>query len=95
MNGSTGFQDEFWAFSELLLPFSRQLSLCCTAELVPLLELPSVARGRARLLYRAGLRSLADVAAADAADLVRRVDHLPHRIAHQIVAAAKVPYNLS
>lgn len=38
--------EEFWAFSELLSPFSRELSLCCTAELIPLMELPSVGKGK-------------------------------------------------
>jgi len=37
--------DEFWAFSELMLPFSRELSMCCTSELIPLMDLPSVAKG--------------------------------------------------
>jgi len=37
--------DEFWAFSELLSPFSRELSMCCTSELIPLMELPSVGKG--------------------------------------------------
>ena len=82
--------DEFWAFSELLLPFSRELSMCCTSELVPLMELPSVAKGRARLLYKAGFRSLTDVAKTNADDLVARVEHLPKRTALQMIAAAKV-----
>lgn len=82
--------EEFWAFSELLLPFSRQLSMCCTSELIPLMELPSVAKGRARLFYKAGFKSLTDVAKSSASDLVKRVEHLPVRIAQQIIAAAKV-----
>ena len=82
--------DEFWAFSELLLPFSRELSMCCTSELIPLMELPSVAKGRARLLYKAGFRSLTDVAKTNPDELVARVDHLPRRTAQQMVAAAKV-----
>ena len=82
--------DEFWAFSELLLPFSRELSMCCTSELIPLMELPSVAKGRARLLYKAGFRSLTDVAKTNPDELVARVDHLPRRTAQQMIAAAKV-----
>lgn len=82
--------DEFWAFSELLLPFSRELSMCCTSELVPLMELPSVAKGRARLLYKAGFRSLTDVAKTNVDELVSRVEHLPKRTAVQMIAAAKV-----
>ena len=54
------------------------------------MELPSVAKGRARLLYKAGFRTLTDVAKADPSALVQRIEHLPRRIAQQIVAAAKV-----
>lgn len=82
--------DEFWAFAELLLPFSRELSMCCTSELIPLMELPSVAKGRARLLYKAGFRSLTDIAKSSPEELVARVEHLPKRIAQQIISAAKV-----
>ncbi|KAI9551698.1 hypothetical protein GHT06_022034 [Daphnia sinensis] len=82
--------DEFWAFSELLLPFSRELSMCCTSELIPLMELPSVAKGRARMLFKAGFRTLTDVAKTDPDQLVARVDHLPRRVAQQMIAAAKV-----
>jgi POLQ-like helicase len=82
--------DEFWAFSELLLPFSRELSMCCTTELIPLMELPSVAKGRARILFKAGFRTLTDVAKTNPETLVSRVDHLPKRTAIQMIAAAKV-----
>ena len=82
--------DEFWAFSDLLLPFNRELSMCCTSELIPLLELPSVTKGRARLLYKAGFRSLTDVAKTTPNELVARVDHLPRQTAQQMVTAAKV-----
>lgn len=82
--------DEFWAFSELLLPFSRELSMCCTSELIPLMELPSVAKGRARLLYKAGYRTLTDVAKTNPDELTARVEHLPRRTAQQMIAAAKV-----
>ncbi|XP_046445398.1 helicase POLQ-like isoform X1 [Daphnia pulex] len=82
--------DEFWAFSDLLLPFSRELSMCCTAELIPLMELPSVGKGRARMLFKAGFRTLTDVAKTNPEELVSRVDHLPKRSALQMIAAAKV-----
>lgn len=81
--------EEFWAFSELLLPFSRELSLCCTSELVPLMELPSVGKGRAQLLFKAGFRSLADVAKSTPEELASKVDHLPKRTAHQMISAAQ------
>ena len=54
------------------------------------MELPSVGKGRARLLFKAGYRSLAEVAQTTAEDLVSRVQFLPKRIAVQMVAAAKV-----
>lgn len=35
---------EFWAFKDLLINFTQQLSHCCTAELIPLMDLPAVKR---------------------------------------------------
>ena len=82
--------EEFRVFSELLPPFSMKLIMCCYSELIPLMELPFVARDRARSLYRAGFRSLTDVANATPEDLEARVDNLPHpQAARRIIAAAK------
>ena len=82
--------DEFWAFSELLVPISRELSLCCTSELVPLMDLPSVSKARARQLYKAGYRTLADVAKSTPNILVQHIEYLSNRVAQQMIAAAKV-----
>ncbi|XP_042881987.1 helicase POLQ-like isoform X2 [Penaeus japonicus] len=82
--------EELWAFRDLLANFTRQLSGCCTAELLPLLDLPSVKKGRARLLYNAGYHTLKDIANANAKDLTQCVDHLPLRTAAQIVSSAKM-----
>lgn len=82
--------EEFWPYTELLLPFSRDLSMCCTSELIPLMELPSVSKGRARLLYKAGFRTLADVAKSTTEELAARIEYLPKRIAQQMIGAAKV-----
>lgn len=34
--------EEFWAFRELLNLLTKRLSYCCTLELIPLMDLPSV-----------------------------------------------------
>lgn len=47
-------------------------------------------QGRARQLYNAGYRSVRDVASAEPTRLIREVDHMPKKVAFQIVAAAKV-----
>lgn len=82
--------EEFWPYTELLLPFSKDLSMCCTSELIPLMELPSVSKGRARLLFKAGFKTLADVAKSTVDELIARVEYLPRRIAQQMIGAAKV-----
>ncbi|XP_068082921.1 helicase POLQ-like [Anabrus simplex] len=82
---------EFWAFKDLLTNFCQRLSHCCTAELLPLMELPAVKRGRAKQLYNAGYKTLKDIANADAQSLVKDVDHMPKKVANQIIAAAKFP----
>ena len=81
--------DEFRAFADLLPPFSMELSMCCYSELIPLMELPLVSRGRARSLYRAGFRSLTDVANATPEEIATRVDNLHRQTARQMIAAAK------
>ncbi|KAJ9585105.1 hypothetical protein L9F63_020552, partial [Diploptera punctata] len=81
---------DFWAFKELLVNFSQQLSHCCTAELLPLMDLPAVKRGRARQLYKAGYKSLLHIANANPLEIVNSIDHMPKKVATQIVAAAKL-----
>lgn len=82
--------EEFWAYQELLEPFSRRLAHCCLPELLPLLELPGVKIGRARQLHSAGFTSVADIARAEAKQLVASVEHLSYKAANALIQAAKL-----
>ncbi|KAG8303434.1 helicase POLQ-like [Homalodisca vitripennis] len=79
-----------WCFKLLLSEMSSRLTHCCTLELLPLMELPAVKIGRAKQLYNAGFKTLNILAKTDPKTLVQAVDHMPQRIAHQIIAAAKL-----
>lgn len=81
---------EFWAFEAILNVISSRLRHCCTAELMPLMELPAVRLSRAKQLYANGFRSIETIARADPQDLVNAVEFLSKRQAQQIVAAAIV-----
>ncbi|EAT36256.1 AAEL011649-PA [Aedes aegypti] len=80
---------EFWAFDSLLKRMVQRLAHCCTAELIPLMELPAVKIGRARQLYRAGYTSLSSIAKAKSSDLVSTVQHMNYRTANQLILSAK------
>ncbi|KAK7084778.1 hypothetical protein SK128_001976 [Halocaridina rubra] len=82
--------EELWAFRDLLCTFSRQLSGCSCVELLPLLDLPAVKQGRARMLYKAGFKTLHDIANAIPADLSASVEHLPYRTAALLINSAKM-----
>ena len=82
--------EEFWAYQELLEPFSRRLAHCCLPELLPLLELPGVKIGRARQLHSAGFTSVADIARAEAKQVVAGVEHLSYKAAIALIQAAKL-----
>lgn len=47
-------------------------------------------QGRARQLYKAGYKTLQDVANADPKQMVHTIDHMSNKVANQITAAAKV-----
>ncbi|CAN8006454.1 unnamed protein product [Ixodes hexagonus] len=81
---------ELWAYRALLPEFAERLSHCASMELLPLLELPCVRKGRARQLHQAGLRTLRDVACTEPRALVRLLAPLPLRVAQQVVSAAKL-----
>ncbi|KAJ6632923.1 Helicase POLQ-like [Pseudolycoriella hygida] len=82
--------EEFWACKVLLLAMVKQLSYCCTLELLPLMDLPCVKIGRARQLYSNGFRTLEDIAKTNVNDLVEKIEHLNYRVARQLISAAKV-----
>ena len=82
--------EEFWAYQELLEPFSRRLAHCCSPDLLPLLDLPGVKIGRAKQLHSAGLLTVGDISRSKAKDLVDKVDHLSYKAATSIIQAAKL-----
>ena len=82
--------EEFWAYQELLEPFSRRLAHCCLPELLPLLDLPGVKIGRARQLYNAGFITVADIAKAQSKHLVSAIEHLSYKAANALIQAAKL-----
>uniref|UniRef100_A0A5S6Q3A2 Helicase POLQ-like n=1 Tax=Trichuris muris TaxID=70415 RepID=A0A5S6Q3A2_TRIMR len=82
--------DELWAFRSLLPDFIKAFQFNVTAELIPLMEIHGVQRARARQLYKAGYKSVANVANADAASLVKDVQNLHKGTAHQIIRSAKM-----
>uniref|UniRef100_T1IU61 Helicase POLQ-like n=1 Tax=Strigamia maritima TaxID=126957 RepID=T1IU61_STRMM len=81
---------QFWAYNALLEKFVKQFSYCVSVELVPLMELPSVKRGRANLLYKNGYRTVQDVANGKVNELVRVVPFMPRKVATEIIAAAQM-----
>lgn len=82
--------EEFLGLSESLLFFSKELSLCQNPELIQLMQLPSVLKGRAHILFNGGYRSLTDVATTDPEKLTTCVEHLSKKAAQQMIAAAKI-----
>ncbi|KAK3590231.1 hypothetical protein CHS0354_041297 [Potamilus streckersoni] len=81
--------DEFWAFQDLLGNFVKRLTYCVTAELIPLMEIPGVKLGRAKLLFSAGFKTLSSIANADPEALVKGLEYMPRKVARQIVTSAK------
>ncbi|XP_073838797.1 mutagen-sensitive 301 [Musca autumnalis] len=82
--------DEFWCFKSLFERVGRKMDRCGTVELEPLLELPAVKMNRARQLYSAGFKSIEDIAKCRPMQLVKSVEHMPLRIAKEIISAAKI-----
>ncbi|XP_072021525.1 helicase POLQ-like [Amphiura filiformis] len=81
---------EFWAFQQLLAKVVYDLTYLATPDLVALLEIPGVKQGRAKQLVKAGYKTLRHLAHADINTLVQEVEHMPRKMALQIVSAAKM-----
>lgn len=82
--------EELWPLKALLEIFLQRLIYCVSTELIPLMELPAVKRGRARQLYNAGYHDLQAIAKANPSELVQLIEHLPRKTANQIIYAAKL-----
>ncbi|KAI8512631.1 hypothetical protein Bbelb_092700 [Branchiostoma belcheri] len=82
--------EEMWPLRVLLDSLVKSLSYCVTSELIPLMEVSGVKQGRARQLYSAGYKTIQDLAHAEAETLVQTIQHMPRKVAYQIIAAAKV-----
>ncbi|KAH8270007.1 hypothetical protein KR018_002133 [Drosophila ironensis] len=81
---------EFWCYKPLFERILHKMDRCGTYELEPLMELPAVKINRAKQMYAAGFRSIEDVAKTKPLLLVQSVEHMPLRVATEIVSAAKI-----
>lgn len=81
--------EEFWVFKEILENFSKRLQHCCSLELLPLMDLPGVKIGRAKMMYKAGIKSLMDVAALTPDELMSTIKFINQTQAKRVIDAAK------
>ncbi|RCN25062.1 hypothetical protein ANCCAN_29228, partial [Ancylostoma caninum] len=79
-----------WPLRLLLPELVQRLSDCVVAELIPLMAIDGVKRGRARQLYAAGYKTVAKVAKANYKDLLRDITNLSRFNAIKMVNSAKV-----
>ncbi|CAG9535981.1 unnamed protein product [Cercopithifilaria johnstoni] len=80
----------FWPLKNLLPDLIQHLRNCSQQELIPLLALDGVKRGRAQQLYNAGFKTIGLIASADPSMLLSTIDHLNRRQANAIIRSAKV-----
>ncbi|XP_077593834.1 helicase POLQ-like isoform X3 [Stigmatopora nigra] len=85
--------DSLWPYCSLLEALTRRLSYCVKAELVPLMEVAGVTEARAKQLHAAGYATLTHLANAEPTLLVQTVAHMSRKLAHQMVASAKMLLN--
>ncbi|XP_043649168.1 helicase POLQ-like [Drosophila teissieri] len=82
--------EEFWCYKPLFERILNKMDRCGTFELEPLMELPAVKINRARQLYAAGFQTIEDIARVKPTHLVQSLEHMPIRVATEIVSAAKI-----
>uniref|UniRef100_A0A6F7PH32 Helicase POLQ-like n=1 Tax=Haemonchus contortus TaxID=6289 RepID=A0A6F7PH32_HAECO len=78
-----------WPLRLLLPELVQRLSDCVVVELIPLMAIDCVKRGRARQLYAAGYKNVAKVAKASYKDLLRDIPNLSRFNAIRMVNSAK------
>uniref|UniRef100_A0A8R1U210 Helicase POLQ-like n=1 Tax=Onchocerca volvulus TaxID=6282 RepID=A0A8R1U210_ONCVO len=79
-----------WPLKNLLPDLVQHLRDCSQQELIPLLAVDGVKRGRARQLYNAGFKTIGLIASANPSALLSTIDHLNRRQANAIIRSAKV-----
>ncbi|XP_037718740.1 helicase POLQ-like [Drosophila subpulchrella] len=82
--------EEFWCYKPLFERILHKMDRCGTFELEPLMELPAVKINRAKQLYAAGFKTIEDIAKVRPQLLVQSLEHMPLRVATEIVSAAKI-----
>ncbi|CAF1447721.1 unnamed protein product [Rotaria sordida] len=81
--------DEFWPYHELLPMFIQRLTFCTSLEILPIMEIPGIKRGRALQLVRAGFRTLRSLARAQPDHLMKTVLNLSLRTAQILIKHSK------
>ncbi|KAF0988947.1 hypothetical protein HZS_1631, partial [Henneguya salminicola] len=81
---------EFWHIKLLLEEMTKKLSLINSLEVLPLLEISGVKQARAKQLYKAGYKTVSEVASAESENLITTIPHLSRRQAASIISSARL-----
>ncbi|KII62066.1 Helicase POLQ-like protein [Thelohanellus kitauei] len=81
---------EFWQITLLLEEMAKKLSMVNNYEVMPLLEITSVKLARAKQLFKAGYKTVSDVANAKVNDMIANISHLSRRQAASMISSAKL-----
>ncbi|XP_037930129.1 helicase POLQ-like [Teleopsis dalmanni] len=82
--------EEFWCYKPLFERIGAKMDRCGTIELEPLMELPAVKINRAKQFYAAGFKTIEDIAKCRPMQLVKSIEHMPLKVAKEIISAAKI-----